>query len=602
MHRPRRCAVTELLGREPQSDVRGRRPRRRTANPWCCATHRCARRHARCPRSTGWPARTHSAASAGWRPPAACARAEAEVPAARDRRRPCPLRRRTRRARFPRATPARARRAASPAPARASSACTRTTPTYLAGGDDPVGRWVAEHLDAASPRTTPVTTLHIDLGQQRCVLRRRRVGASYTVPVGTDTLAAMIVGRPAAARGAHQRHRPFMDHIEDVTREVPGSTFADGIEVARPGSAGAGRHRGRPPRRAAVRAHARRRRRGVPHARHRDRRRPRRTTPGCPPTRCTTSSACVCAVVATLRGLQASTPCPSPATRSARMSGRGHGHPSMPRRAIRLYGRRVMLRPLTAGRLAAVERSAPAQRAVAHPVGAAAPGQPARPHPRPRRVHVAVQRPRPRPPDGHRLRLRRVRRRRLRRRDQPQRRRPRRAAGRHHRLLDRPRQGRAALHRRRRGRRCCGSRSSSCTCTAWRSASCRATATAGGWWRCSAIREEGVAQRFLEINGTWEDHVRYGITAEEWQARRDELVGRLAVTPHRRPVADGSGLFGGEAHRLRLRLAHRGAPLPVLHLPVTQSAWPCALFLPFSASWWCGGTQARPGSCTSSGS
>ena len=38
-----------------------------------------------------------------------------------------------------------------------------------------------------------------------------------------------------------------------------------------------------------------------------------------------------------------------------------------------------------------------------------------------------------------------------------------------------------------------------------------------------AIREEGVALRYLEINGTWEDHMRYAITAEEWQARRDEL-------------------------------------------------------------------------------
>jgi ribosomal-protein-alanine N-acetyltransferase len=38
------------------------------------------------------------------------------------------------------------------------------------------------------------------------------------------------------------------------------------------------------------------------------------------------------------------------------------------------------------------------------------------------------------------------------------------------------------------------------------------------------IREEGVALRFLEINGTWEDHVRYGITAEEWQERREELA------------------------------------------------------------------------------
>ncbi|HSJ90565.1 MAG TPA: GNAT family protein [Ilumatobacter sp.] len=37
-------------------------------------------------------------------------------------------------------------------------------------------------------------------------------------------------------------------------------------------------------------------------------------------------------------------------------------------------------------------------------------------------------------------------------------------------------------------------------------------------------RNEGVAERFLEINGTWEDHVRYAITAEEWSARQDELV------------------------------------------------------------------------------
>jgi len=39
-----------------------------------------------------------------------------------------------------------------------------------------------------------------------------------------------------------------------------------------------------------------------------------------------------------------------------------------------------------------------------------------------------------------------------------------------------------------------------------------------------AIREEGVAERYLEINGVWEDHVRYGITLEEWWARTDELT------------------------------------------------------------------------------
>ncbi len=37
------------------------------------------------------------------------------------------------------------------------------------------------------------------------------------------------------------------------------------------------------------------------------------------------------------------------------------------------------------------------------------------------------------------------------------------------------------------------------------------------------IRDEGIAVRYLEINGAWEDHVRYAITAEEWWERRDAL-------------------------------------------------------------------------------
>lgn len=38
------------------------------------------------------------------------------------------------------------------------------------------------------------------------------------------------------------------------------------------------------------------------------------------------------------------------------------------------------------------------------------------------------------------------------------------------------------------------------------------------------IRLEGIAERFLEINGVWEDHARYAITVEEWRTRRDELL------------------------------------------------------------------------------
>jgi len=38
------------------------------------------------------------------------------------------------------------------------------------------------------------------------------------------------------------------------------------------------------------------------------------------------------------------------------------------------------------------------------------------------------------------------------------------------------------------------------------------------------LREEGVAERYLEINGVWEDHVRYAITSEEWQERGPQLI------------------------------------------------------------------------------
>ncbi|MEA3076742.1 MAG: [ribosomal protein S5]-alanine N-acetyltransferase [Actinomycetota bacterium] len=45
------------------------------------------------------------------------------------------------------------------------------------------------------------------------------------------------------------------------------------------------------------------------------------------------------------------------------------------------------------------------------------------------------------------------------------------------------------------------------------------------------VRDEGVAERYLEINGTWEDHIRYAITAEEWRVRRDEFRRDWIVAP-----------------------------------------------------------------------
>lgn len=43
------------------------------------------------------------------------------------------------------------------------------------------------------------------------------------------------------------------------------------------------------------------------------------------------------------------------------------------------------------------------------------------------------------------------------------------------------------------------------------------------------MRAEGVALRFLQIQGVYEDHVRYAITVEEWQEHGHELVARFLV-------------------------------------------------------------------------
>jgi len=38
------------------------------------------------------------------------------------------------------------------------------------------------------------------------------------------------------------------------------------------------------------------------------------------------------------------------------------------------------------------------------------------------------------------------------------------------------------------------------------------------------LRDEGTAQNYLEINGVWEDHVRYAITSEDWAERGEQLT------------------------------------------------------------------------------
>ena len=70
------------------------------------------------------------------------------------------------------------------------------------------------------------------------------------------------------------------------------------------------------------------------------------------------------------------------------------------------------------------------------------------------------------------------------------------------------------------------------------------------------FREEGVALRYLEINGVWEDHVRYAITAEEWEA-----APRRARPPTGSPEPNAYGCFFEIlAWRAAMRSANQGWP------------------------------------------
>jgi len=38
------------------------------------------------------------------------------------------------------------------------------------------------------------------------------------------------------------------------------------------------------------------------------------------------------------------------------------------------------------------------------------------------------------------------------------------------------------------------------------------------------INQEGIARKFLEINGSWEDHVCFAMTVEDWAERSEDII------------------------------------------------------------------------------
>ncbi len=56
--------------------------------------------------------------------------------------------------------------------------------------------------------------------------------ATYTVPVGVDTLAAMITGDPPQPEDLINAIGLVMDHMEDVIREIPAATVVERIECS----------------------------------------------------------------------------------------------------------------------------------------------------------------------------------------------------------------------------------------------------------------------------------------------------------------------------------------------------------------------------------
>jgi uncharacterized protein len=99
---------------------------------------------------------------------------------------------------------------------------------WLAGGDDPVGAWVAQQLHLGPVQST----LRLDLLDDHV---HARLGDEVVdLACGLLEISALIEGDPPQAMSLTNAIGCVVDHLDDLVRELPGALAVDRVLVAGP--------------------------------------------------------------------------------------------------------------------------------------------------------------------------------------------------------------------------------------------------------------------------------------------------------------------------------------------------------------------------------
>jgi uncharacterized protein len=99
---------------------------------------------------------------------------------------------------------------------------------WLAGGDDPVGAWVAEQVKLP-PMPSVLRLDLLDDAVHACL-----GDALLDLPCGLTEVGSLIAGDPPQAMSLTNAIGTVFDHLDDLIRELPGSVAVDRVAVAGP--------------------------------------------------------------------------------------------------------------------------------------------------------------------------------------------------------------------------------------------------------------------------------------------------------------------------------------------------------------------------------